>query len=847
MPGTNLTRDEARARAEILDVESYTVDLDLTTSDTTFGSTTVIRFSCSQPGASTFADLVGATIHEATLNGRQLDPAAVYRDSRIALDDLAAENELRVVADCTYSRTGEGLHRFVDPADDRVYTYTQFEVPDARRVYTTLEQPDLKATFTFTVTAPEKWKVVSNAATPQPAPSGDGKATWSFPTTERMSTYITAIVAGEYHEVLDSYSGKHGDIPLGHYCRQSMKDYLDVDELLEITKQGFAFFEEAFDFPYPFGKYDQLYVPEYNMGAMENAGCVTFRDEYLPRSRQVRSFYEQRANTILHEMAHMWFGDLVTMKWWDDLWLNESFAEWASHHASVQATKYTEAWTGFTNARKNWAYRQDQLPSTHPIAADNYDLEAVEVNFDGITYAKGASSLKQLVAWVGEEEFLTGLRAYFKAHAFGNSELADLLGALEKASGRELASWAQEWLQTSGVNTLTPAFEVDDEGRFTTFAVKQSAHPEFPTIRRHRIGVGLYDSRDGRLVRRTSIETDIAGERTEIAELVGQQQPDLVLLNEGDLTYAKIRLDERSLATLVDGIATLDDSLARALCWGAAWDMTRDAEMSATDFVTLVLRGIGSESDVMAVSRLPLSAQLAVDTYSDPAGRAQLVTAWEQGLLELLEQAEAGSDHQLAFARAYAAAARSDEALDRLAAMLDGSVAYDGLTVDTDLRWSLLRSLAARGRADRARIEEELTRDNTISGQERAAAALAVRPTAEAKEEAWNDAVVRDDVPNETQRNIALAFNVHGQDEVLRPYLARYLDVAATIWEEKGTQRASTILEFMFPRTLISAETLDTVDAWLESSKANPAAKRYVREGRADIARALAAQAKDAG
>ncbi len=847
MPGTNLTRDEARARAEILDVESYTVDLDLTTSDTTFGSTTVIRFSCSQPGASTFADLVGATIHELTLNGRPLDPAAAYRDNRIALDGLEADNELRVVADCTYSRTGEGLHRFVDPADGRVYTYTQFEVPDARRVYTTFEQPDLKATFTFTVTAPEGWKVVSNATTPAPSPVGDGKATWSFPTTERISTYITAIVAGEYHEVLDSYQGRHGEIPLGHYCRQSMKDHLDLEELLEVTKQGFAFFEDAFDYPYPFGKYDQLYVPEYNMGAMENAGCVTFRDEYLPRSRQVRSFYEQRANTILHEMAHMWFGDLVTMRWWDDLWLNESFAEWASHHASVKATKYAEAWTGFTNARKNWAYRQDQLPSTHPIAADNYDLEAVEVNFDGITYAKGASSLKQLVAWVGEDEFLTGLRAYFKAHAFGNSELADLLGALEKASGRDLHAWAQEWLQTPGVNTLSPSFEVDDDGRFTSFAVVQSAHPDFPTLRRHRIGIGLYDSRGGRLVRRTSMETDVSGERTAIAALVGEKQPDLLLLNEGDLTYAKIRLDERSLATVVDGIATLDDSLARALCWGAAWDMTRDAETSASDFVRLVLSGIGSESDVMAVSRLPLSAQQAVDHYSDPAKRDRLVATWERGLLGLLEKAEPGSDHQLAFMRAYAAAARSDEALDRLAGLLEGSVGYDGLAVDTDLRWTLLKALAARGRADADRIGEELSRDNTISGQERAAATLTVRPTQEAKEQAWTDAVVRDDVPNETQRSIALAFNVAGQDDVLRPFLARYLDVATTIWEEKGVQRASTVLEYMFPRTLVSADTLDTVDAWLESSQANPAAKRYVREGRADIARALAAQARDAG
>ena len=847
MPGTNLTRDEARARADVISVDSYTVDLDLTTSEKTFASTTVIRFSSSKPGSSTFADLVGATIHELTLNGKPLDPGTVYKDSRIQLDDLAESNELRVVADCAYSRTGEGLHRFVDPADDRVYTYTQFEVPDARRVYTTFEQPDLKAVFTFTVTAPAGWKVVSNAATPDPVDAGEGRSTWSFPTTEPMSTYITAIVAGEYHEHMDTYVGKHGEIPLGHYCRQSMVEFLDTDDLNETTKQGFEFFENAFDYPYPFHKYDQLYVPEYNMVAMENAGCVTFRDDYLPRSRQTRSFYEQRANTILHEMAHMWFGDLVTMRWWDDLWLNESFAEWASHHASVKATKYDEAWTGFTNARKNWAYRQDQLPSTHPIAADNYDLEAVEVNFDGITYAKGASALRQLVAWVGEEEFLKGLRAYFKTHEFGNSELKDLLGALEQASGRDLGSWAEEWLQTSGVNTLRADFAVDDSGNFSSFAVDQTAHSDFPSLRRHRIAIGLYDNLDGRLVRRTAVETDITGKRTEIAELLGQRQPDLVLLNDGDLSYTKIRLDERSLATVVSSIDALDDSLARALCWGATWDMTRDAEMAASDFVRLVLQGVGIESDLTAVGALLRYAQQAVDSYSDPAKRDSLKATWEQGLRKLLENAAGGSDHQLALTRAFAASAKSDDALSFVAALLDDSVRLDGLTVDTDLRWSMLSSLAANGRADRDRIAEERTRDNTISGQQRAAAALAVMPTAEAKDQAWNDAVVRDDTPNETQRSIAFAFQVPGQDAVLEPFVTRYLDVASTIWEEKGVQRATVVLTFLFPRALATRQTLETVDAWLESSEANPAAKRYVREGRADIERALAAQAKDAG
>ncbi len=607
MPGTNLTRDEAATRAALLDVTSYSIDLDLTTGEKTFASTTTISFTCSEPGAETFADLVDATVHEITLNGRPLDPATAYADSRIALDDLAAENTLVVRADCTYSHTGEGLHRFVDPVDDRVYLYSQFEVPDARRVYTTFEQPDLKSVFTFRVTAPQDWKVVSNSPTPEPQGLGDGRAVWEFEPTKPMSTYITALIAGEYHEVQDAYEGRHGTIPLGHYCRQSLVEYLerDLEDVLTITKQGFAFFEDAFDFPYPFGKYDQLYVPEYNMGAMENAGAVTLRDEYLPRSRQPRSFYEFRCSVILHEMAHMWFGDLVTMKWWDDLWLNESFAEWACYHAEVEATEFTDSWTGFANARKQTGYRADQLPSTHPIAADNHDLQAVEVNFDMITYAKGASVLKQLVAWVGLEDFLGGLQQYFKDFAYGNSEFSDLLAALERSSGRELAGWAKEWLQTAGVNTLSAEFELDDQGRYARLAVRQGAHPDWPQLRRHRLGIGLYSDVDGRLVRTRYVETDVEGELTEIPELAGETQPDLLLLNDADLTYAKIRLDERSLATAIDGLSRLDDSLARALVWGAAWDMTRDAEMAATDYVELVLANIGQETDPWGVSRHP--------------------------------------------------------------------------------------------------------------------------------------------------------------------------------------------------------------------------------------------------
>ncbi|MGA9714389.1 MAG: aminopeptidase N, partial [Aeromicrobium sp.] len=587
----------------------------------------------------------------------------------------------------------------------------------------------------------------------------------------------------------------------------------------------------------------QLFVPEYNMGAMENAGCVTYRDEMIFRSRQTQAAYESRSNTILHEMAHMWFGDLVTMKWWDDLWLNESFAEFAASYANVHATRFTDAWTSFTNSRKNWAYRQDQLPSTHPIAADNYDLHAVEANFDGITYAKGASALKQLVAWVGEKDFFAGLRSYFDKHAYGNTELNDLLTQLETASGRELHAWSKEWLQTSGVNTLRAQFETapgeGTEGEyFTSFTVQQSAVEAHPTLRRHRIAIGLYDRVEGRLVRTERIETDVRDASTDIAELIDHRRPDLILLNDDDLTYAKIRLDERSFATLVESIATFEESLPRALCWGSAWDMTRDAELSSTDFVALVLAGVATETDLTAVGALLRQAAGAIDFYTSDADRPALAERWESGLRALVDAAEPGSDHQLALVRALAAAASGPQ---RLREILDGSL--PGLTVDADLRWSLVTALARIGAADDAEIERTLEADHTISGQERASAARAIRPLAEAKAEAWRIVVDDDETPNETRRRTAYAFQVSGQAELLEPYVARYLEMAETIIEDKGVWVGQNALIALFPSANPSADALAQVDAWLETTEAGPASRRYVSEGRDDLARALRAQA----
>jgi aminopeptidase N len=855
MPGTNLTRDEARTRAGLISDVSYAIELDLTTAAAgaaTFASTTTATFGA-EPGASTFADLIAATVREVTLNGRSLDPDTVYDGARIQLEDLAERNELRVVADCIYSRTGEGLHRSVDPADKETYLYTQFEVPDARRVFTTFEQPDLKAPFTFTVFAPARWVVISNAPTPEPTPykgeNGEDLARWEFAPTEPISTYITAVVAGPYHVVTDTYEGPNGSYPLSLLCRPSLKDALDADDLFEVTKQGFELFEKAFGTPYPFHKYDQAFVPEYNMGAMENAACVTLRDEYIFRSRTTHAELESRANTVLHELAHMWFGDLVTMTWWDDLWLNESFAEWASHWAqAVATTKYADAWTTFCNARKTWAYRQDQLPSTHPIAADMVDFHAVEVNFDGITYAKGASTLRQLVAFVGEDTFISALKEYFADHAFGNTELVDLLKPLEKASGRDLDDWTERWLRTAGVNTLRADFTVDEAGAFKTFAIEQTAAAAFPTLRPHRLAVGLYRKTDEGLVRTERFEVDIDGPRTELAELVGAGQPDLVLLNDDDLTYAKIRLDERSLATLVDSIDQLKESLPRALVWGAAWDMTRDAEMPASQYVGIVLKGIRAETDLTGVRSLLGQATLAINSYAAPEHRAELRAQYEQTLAELLADAAPGSDHQLAFARAYIAGVFSAAGADRLAKWLDGEDLPPGLVVDTDLRWTLIVALARLGRIDADEIEDELTRDTTITGQERAAQARAARPSAEAKAEAWRIAVESDDTPNETQFRTIIGFQQPGQEDLLRPYVGKYLNAAKDVYTRLGSSMGENVLVYLSPRNLPEDSTLEALTGWLdtEAESVDAPTLRYVGEARADLIRALDAQRRDA-
>jgi aminopeptidase N len=863
VPGTNLTREEAQQRAELLTVDSYEIDLDISGAQDggTFRSTTTVRFDAARGGVGSFIDLVAPAVHEVQLNGEPLDPAEVFADSRIALPGLLeGRNVLRVVADCAYTNTGEGLHRFVDPVDQQAYLYTQFEVPDARRVFASFEQPSLKATFRFTVKAPSGWTVISNSPTPEPKDD-----VWSFAPTPRISSYVTALIAGPYHSVHSVYEKDGRTIPLGIYCRPSLAEFLDSDAIFEVTRQGFDWFQEKFDHPYPFEKYDQLFVPEFNAGAMENAGAVTFRDQYVFRSRMTDAAYERRAETILHEMAHMWFGDLVTMEWWNDLWLNESFATYMSVACQAQApgTRWPHAWTTFANTEKTWAYRQDQLPSTHPIMADIRDLDDVLVNFDGITYAKGASVLKQLVAYVGQDEFFRGVQAYFKAHAFGNTRLSDLLGALEQTSGRDLKTWSGKWLETAGINILRPEIVTDGKGVITSFAVRQEA-PALPagakgavsdgaapprgTLRPHRIAIGFYDidEASGKLVRTERVELDVDGELTAVPQLAGKQRPAVVLLNDDDLSYAKVRLDEHSLAFVTEHLGDFESSLPRALCWASAWDMTRDGELATRDYLALVLSGIGKESDIGVVQSLHHQVKVAVELYADPAARDGLLARWTDATLSHLRSAEAGSDHQLAWARAFAGTARTPEQLDLLAGLLDGSQTVEGLTVDTELRWTFVERLAATGRFDEPEIAAEYERDRTAAGERHAATARAARPTPEAKAEAWASVVESDKLTNAVQEAVILGFVQTDQRELIAPYTEKYFASVKHVWETRSHEISQQVVVGLYPSIQVSEETLRTTDEWLASADPAPALRRLVSESRAGVERALRAQGVDA-
>jgi aminopeptidase N len=868
MASDNLTETQASERAGQIEVATYELHLDLTDDPTaaTFSSTCRIRFS-SRQGPATFVNLnVGES---GRLRSVSVDDSAcaaaldTYDGTRILLPELAAgRHSLDIVADCSYQRVGVGLHRAIDPVDGEVYVYTHMEPFDAHKVFACFDQPDLKASLAITVTAPNRWELCSNGRVLGVDHHGDGTRTWRFNVTPPLPPYLMAIAGGVFH-VIES---QHDGVRLGLYARESLARYLDeqAEELFGITRQGLDFFAKEFGFPYPFDEYNQLFVPEFNVGAMENPGCVTFNETYIFRSRATGMQRARRGETIVHEMAHVHgFGDVTTMRWWGDLWLNETFATYMANKALVEATEFHNAWVDFANTVKSVAARQDQLRSTHPISTPCADTDEVRQNFDGITYHKGAAVLKQLVAWVGAAPFKAGVQEYFRRYRWGNAGLREFLGCIEEASGRDLGAWAAEWLQTAGMNTLRPEVRVVG-GRIDSFAILQSAAPEHPTLRSHHVQVGLYRPNAGGLVRYRRLGVDVRGERTEVPALAGADAADLIVVNDDDLTFAKLRFDEHSLTTVLERAGEITDPLSRSLAWAALWDMTRDGELATRDFVATVARHSRAETEVTVLERLLSQALAAIDQFGDPAERgperARLAgAAWESLLV-----AEPGSDVQLTWMRTHICAAEHDADLDRLERLLDGAETVAGLSIDTDLRWLVVSRLAARGRDAGARIAAQLAADNTDIGRRRAAACRSAQPDAAAKSAAWSQLLEDTKLPLQMQQAILAGFGVGpfgaggiiqwdpAQDELMRPYVSRWIEALPAFWAQRGPEEAEIFTEVLYPRQLVEPATINAADSALAAIQAahlpestRRAASRLIVEGKDGTERALRARARD--
>ncbi|WEK14367.1 MAG: aminopeptidase N [Candidatus Microbacterium phytovorans] len=827
-PTANLTREETSARSSALRLDTIDVDLDLRHAADlaieTFETSATFVFSAST--SETWIDFVGAEVSGLVVNG-ETRPVE-WDGARLRVDGLAAHNVVTVRARGVFSRSGEGLHRFTDPVDDEVYLYTQYEPADARRVYPVFEQPDLKARWRFRVSAPAGWVVLSNGAATHRA-DVDGGVRHSFAETLPLSSYITVVAAGPYHRVEGVWTAADRRIDLSVLCRASMAPHLDAEEILDVTRRGLTFFEEAFAFAYPWGKYDQIFVPEYNLGAMENPGLVTFTEAYLFRGAATAAQHEARANTILHEMAHMWFGDLATMRWWDDLWLKESFADFMGSHVSVAAGVHPEAWVSFASRRKAWAYEQDQLPTTHPIVADITDLEAAKLNFDGITYAKGASVLKQLVGFVGEDAFFRGAQRYFADHAYGSTTLTDLLRALEAASGRDLTAWSAHWLQTTGMPEI----------RLTRTENGLVVHQT--PARPHRILIGAYDWEGERLVRRAGVSVDLSAEQTTIAAPV---LPDAALLvpNDDDVTYAKVRLDERSTVAVAQGLSTVADPLARSVIWAALWNAVRDGLLPVAEYVEIVTTHASEETSVSLLSDVISRTSYALEHYAARADRARLSAAWLATTWEALHRADAGSDAQLAWARGLASGARNDDS--RAAGIRDllrgAATPPDGLALDPDLRWALLIALAATGHADARDADTELAADPSAAGRRAHRTVLGARPDRAVRragwDAAWSDTALSNDELDATISGVRAGDHrgfVSDLDD-------EYFDRIRTVWSTRSIEIARRLVRGLFP----AADSLTRVDQWLVDNEDAPAAlRRLIIEQRDTLARDLRVRA----
>ncbi|MGW2324603.1 aminopeptidase N [Streptomyces sp. NPDC001700] len=840
-----LTREEAQIRARLIEVHRYTVDLDLTCGDARFGSTTTIRFSAREAGADTFVELNPAALHRAVLDGHDLalDPAEIIAEGRLPLTGLAeGEHELRVETDMAYSRTGEGMHRFTDPADGETYLYTMCCMSDAPRVFAAFDQPDLKAAFDVRVTAPPRWTVLGNGIATRDGDPADGR--WTLAPTAPISTYLFAVAAGPYHSVHTEHAG----IPFGLHVRRSLAPHLeaDADELFDITRRCFDRYHEIFHEPYPFDSYDQAFVPEFNSGAMENPGLVTFRDEFVYRSAVTDAERQTRAMVIAHEMAHMWFGDLVTMRWWDDIWLNESFAEYMGFQILTEATRYTDTWADFGVRRKTWGYDADQRPSTHPVAPAPElvpDTAAARLNFDGISYAKGASALRQLVTWLGEKDFLSGINEHFTRHRFGNATLADFLDSLARSTDRDVHAWADTWLRTTGVDTLTPAITTDGD-RWSAEIRHDGGGRDGrnPAPRRpHRIAVGLYDHAPAaphHLVLRDRVEAELSGAEPALTLSFTGPRPALLLLNDGDLTYAKVRLDPASWSAAVRALSGLPDAVSRATVWNAARDMVRDGELPGADYLDAARTHLPHETDIAIVQGVLAFARTQIaDCYLPAEQRPAALNTIAATCRDLLRRTEDGSGPglRLSAVRTYIASATAPA---ELTDWLEGDTVPGGPALDPELRWQILGRLAVLGAACPADIDAELARDSSATGQEGAARCRAALPDPDAKRAAWDAVFGETGLSTYLVTATATGFWQPEHHGLLADYVPRFFTDATATAARRGPAIAGALVRYGFPTT-VDATTLRLGEECLATPNLLPALRRRLEDQLDDLRRAL--------
>lgn len=834
-----LSRLEAEERAALIRVRRYDVVIDISAAAVadldTFTSRTTVEFDSAQVAGSSFIDLAATRLIGATLNGA--DVRHDWKGGRLQLDGLMSHNVLEVEAEFAYGGEWQGMQRMVDSIDGELYVRTTTFIAEAPKIFACFDQPDMKGRYTFHVRAPKPWTVISNAPVDTVERLSGADQIVHFQQTQPLATYVTAVMAGPFHRTVDVVEGPDGPIELGICCTASDAKVIDPEHILGLTKAGFDLFHRLFDFPYPFGKYDQLLL-EPSRSGMENVGAVSLGRRLVFTSRMTQLDEVELAYVVLHELSHMWFGNLVTTRWWNDTWLNEAFATFAGYFAMANATSHSDAWTRFAQQQKNLALEADQLPSTHPIAGPAPDVETAFANFDQVTYAKGASVLRQLVAYVGEQAFFTGLARYFKDHAHSNAALADLLAALEDASGTELSTWADGWLLEAHPNTLRPELTADAQGRLASLAVRQEGHAPGAALRSHRVSVGLYQDKDGRLVRTHGTEISVSGSRTDLTDLVGLPVPELVIVDDRDLTYAKQRFDDASLAVLKNRISDIDDALARTVCWTALWDMTRSGELSAGAYVDVALAAVEVETEPSILDGLLGHLGRLLASGFTPQEFARRTGQLADVAVSALGAAPPGTDRQLTWARAVATSAGSGPHAPMLRALFDGSLVIDGLEMDFDLRWRCMRGLAAFGHSDAAEIARVLAEEPTDEAHELAAAASASLATAADKARAWERAL-HDDEPAMVRLAYASAFWQPAPAELLSPYVDRYFESLESVWQSLGGSfLARALTAELFPQ-VYDQSTMDRCDEWLANPDRAAVQRRVVVDRRDELARSL--------